>query len=269
MRPFRLAALLVLAAVCAPAPARAEAPFYRVFRGFKLPGIPAEAFPSELATKFIPQTPAAMVPHSLVGYVPALPPLEKPAFVPDEVAIVVYGSGAAYDAGRDDPVRKAYGALHWDYFEDPSKGGRTQSQTARPLARVLEPEVPVDVLGTWPDWQTGYTQVFVGLRHPDVPKEEFLGLLTDHVVEVREAFGPRGLDGYIAVGNHETEIAWLHWTSRSKASEAFKSEVGYKVAEGAERILVPLMFADGEPFSGSIDYGKAVSLRFKPTFVRP
>lgn len=265
LRP--LLALFALALV-APAASSQEVPFYRVFRGFRLPSIPPETFPADLATRFLPETPRAMVPHSLVGYVPAVKPADAPASLPDEVAIVVYGSGEAYEAGRQDPIRQAYGALHWEVFEHP-KLGRTKSHTARPLGRGLEAEAPVDVMQAWPDWQAGQTFVFMGRRQPDVPADQFLARLTEHVVHVREAFGARGLDGYIVVANADSEIAWMHWESPEAAEAAFHTPAGKAVVVEAAAILETVMWSPATVFEGTLDHGQAVTLRFAPQFVRP
>lgn len=266
MKLRSLAALLPALLVTA-APALAEAPFYRVFRGFKLASIPADGFPADFSEKFVPETARVMAKHSLISYVPALAPRDKPDILPDEVAIVVYGSGEAYAAGRADPERKAYGALHWDYFETPWEG-RTKSHTAVPLARALESEVPVDVLGTWPDWQTGTTFVFMGTRTPEMPRERFLAELTEHVVEARETLVPLGLDGYVLVANEESEIAWMHWPDSETAAAAFATPAATRLVKKAADLLDTVMWSEARVFEGSLDYGEAVTARFRPSFRR-
>lgn len=246
-----------------PAWLQADGLHYRVFRGFKQPGVNADTLPAELAVKFLPEAPRVMVKHSLVSYVPALPPREKPAHVPDEIAIVVYGSGAAYEAGAADPERKAYGDLHWVYFENP-RTGRTRSETAKPFARLLETEVPVDVLGGRPDWQSGQTFVFVGTRRKDVPADQFLERLSAHVAEARDAFSGAGLDGHVVVANPEGEIAWMHWKSAEAARAAFASPAGQKAAAGASQLMDVLMWSETKAFDGGFDYGQSVTVRFEP-----
>ncbi len=246
----------------------AEAPSYRVFRGFKLGKIPADTFPADFSRRFVPETPRVMAKHSLVSYVPALLPRERPAGLPDEIAIVVYGSAEAYARGRNDPERIAYGALHWEYFEDPSKGGRSKSDTARPFARTLEAEVPVDVTGGWVDWQRGASYVFVGARKAGSPAPEFLDKLSAHVAATREAFAPHGLDGYVVVANADSEIAWLHWPSREAAERAFASPAGKRAAIEAGDLMETVMWAPAEVFAGSLDYGSAVTVRFRPSWTR-
>lgn len=252
-----------IALLVAPACVRADDLYYRVFRGFKQPTVDALTLPSELASKFLPEAPRVMVKHSLVSYVPALPPRDKPAGIPDEIAIVVYGSGAAYEAGVADPARKAYGDLHWVYFENP-KTGRTRSDTAKPYARALASESPVDVLGGRPDWQAGYTTVFVGTRREDVPAGEFLERLSEHVARARDHFPAMGLDGYIVVANPDSEIAWMHWSSGDAARAALASPAGTEIRESGAKLMTRVMWSAASEFRDRFDYNSAVTVPFEP-----
>lgn len=238
---------------------QAEAPLIRVYRGFRRAEVSSRQFLEVLSSRFIPAAPEIMAPHGLVGYVPAVPPEDKPAFVPDEIAIVVYGSAEGYSSSWDDPKVQEYGRMHGELFEN-SRTGRTRTGTAVPFARALEADTPVDVFGTPVDWQRGFTGVFVGLRRPEVPREEFLARLTAHLVHVREQLEPLGLDGYVVSATEEYELAWMHWPSRELADEAYQTPAGIEAAADAGRILTPLMWAPAEVFAGAVDFGEATTV---------
>ena len=277
MKSVRALSTLALALYLVVAIADAQpAPYYRVFRGYRRADVPADRFPNILADRFIPAAPATHQRNGLIAYVPALPQAGLPAGTPDEIAIVVYESEEAYRAARQTPEGQAYAALHWEFFEEPAPqtgavpGKRTRSDTARPFARELEADQPVDVYNRFVDWQAGYTAVFVGARRPEVAPESFASEVGRHVAMVRDAFGPRGMDGYIVVVHTDPvnrtmhEIAFIHWPSREAAEAALATPEGESVRADAARLMDIQMWQEAPTFAGAIAYGQAVNVKFTP-----
>jgi L-rhamnose mutarotase len=66
--------------------------------------------------------------------------------------------------------------------------------------------------------------MYIGRRNPNIPKENFLGELTDHIKEVRKVFGNHGLKGYVVYVTEEMEIAYQSW-------EYFPSEISNDMQE--------------------------------------
>ncbi|MBI3891189.1 MAG: hypothetical protein HY303_06625 [Candidatus Wallbacteria bacterium] len=262
LRPWAAWPLVLLAASLLAAPLEAGgAPpwFYRVFRGVRLPNVSTEDFPKILSEKFIPAAPETHAKNGLVAYVPALPPRPAPAGTPDEIAIVCYESEAVYNVARNTPEGKAYGDLHWQFFDK----DKTKSQAAKPFGRSLLEDAPVDVIGCGIDWQAGHTAVFIGQRQAAIPADQFLTELTAHVVKARDAFHPQGLDGYIVVATPDREIAFMHWRAREDLDKALAGPEGKAIAADAARLMSTVMWTDAPAFAGKIAYGQAVNVHFQ------
>jgi quinol monooxygenase YgiN len=253
-----------------------DAPYYRVFRGYRKGSVAVSEFQEAMAKTFIPAAPATHQKNGLIAYLPSLSP-QGLAGVPDEFAIVVYESKDAYEKARQTPEGQSYGALHWKYFEEPANAQtgpapdrRTRSDTAVPFARELAMGRPVDVLNHYVDWQAGYANTFIGMRKAGVSDPDFLKAMTEHVTAVREAFTPMGLDGYIAVVHEEPfskslmEIAYLHWKSEQAANAAFSSPIGQQLNQEGQKVMQAVMFSPAASFAGTIAPGQSVNVHFTP-----
>lgn len=253
-----------------------DAPNYRVFRGYRRADVPVGEFLGRLGTKFIPAAPETHQKNGLIAYIPAVLPATASPGSPDEIAIVIYESAAVYDAARNSPEGKKYSELHWTLFESPSPAGeslddrRTKSHSAVPFARDLKIDEPVDVFNTFVDWQGGHTAVFVGSRAEGITADRFAAEVSLHVAMARDAFAPKGLDGYIAVIHSEKphgllqEIAWMHWKSKQDMEAALATPAGQKVARDAARLFKNEMWTEAPPFAGTIAPGQAVNVKFTP-----
>lgn len=247
---------LLAVALMAPACA-ARADYVRLFRGVKRAELGQGEFLERLAA-FIPKLPRTHARNGLKAYLPAVPPDGKPGVIPDEVALVAYESEAAYRAAQATPEGAAYADAHWVLF-DKERSGRG---AVSPLGDEIVAGVPYDVLGKTVDWRFGYSTFFIGLRQDGVPAESFLKKLHEHVLEARDAFGSRGLDGYVVVATRDYEIAYLHWPSKAAAEAAWRTEKGQAAVAGARALLKPLQFSDTEPYDGAPRPGRAFNVWF-------
>lgn len=203
-----LPALALLALLASSATA---APFYRVFRGYKRASFPQARLPAALSVGFVPRGQRVLPPDGLVAYHVALLPKDHPAGLPDELSFLVFRDEAGYQAGKVRPERQAFGRLHWKYFETYTHG-RSRSGGAGRLGNVLQPGVPVDLLGTNPDWAGGETRVLVAARPPHLSGEMFRHKATGWLREVQSELELSGVDGLIAVVEPGGLILWQHWT---------------------------------------------------------
>jgi quinol monooxygenase YgiN len=260
---------ILLALALAQAAHAWEAPNYRVFRGYRRADVSQETFMAKLAADFIPAAPATHQKNGLIAYVPAVLPSTATPGSPDEIAIVIYESEAVYNAARNSPEGKAYSDLHWTLFEEPASG-RTRSGSAKPFARDLVLDQPVDVFHKYVDWQQGHTAVFAGSRRPTHTPAQFAKEVSEHVAKVRDTFGPMGLDGYIVVLHAEAphdltqEIAWMHWTSANAMKKAFETPAGQAIRAESEKLFQRDMWAEAPAFEGTIEAGQAVNVKFAP-----
>src|ERR1700747_2950562 len=91
-------------------------PYHRFWRGTKLGEMSSENFQKGLNEVFIGKTIQAGAGKGLMAYEPALTQGAAPGF-PDEIALVTYQDESSYNAIRSTPEGKAYGELHWKYFD--------------------------------------------------------------------------------------------------------------------------------------------------------
>jgi len=147
--------------------------YYRFWQGYKGDSLTYNQFLTGLAQEFMPRTVQAAEDKGLEAYLPALPDshtcLDNGTCLPDEVALVVYQSEAAYKKLQNDPAWKKYAHLHWKYFD--SK--KSHSLVPKPYKGKLENNHAYDVVPSAydhnPDWQSGYAvyQISKKLKQPD------------------------------------------------------------------------------------------------------
>lgn len=234
-------------------------PYYRVFRGVIRADVSQSNFMQQLNTVFIPALPLTHAKNGAVAYLPAVPPLNKPASIIDEYALVGYESRAVYEAARQTPEGRQYGDLHWTIFDrEKSKSGG-----AVILGDQIIAETPYDVIEKPVDWQSGYSTFFIGTRHPQLNPETFIQRLYKHVVDVRRAFSTYGLDGYVIVANGDYEAAFQHWPNKDAAAAAFGSDAGKAIIAEASGILTLLQFSEAAAFNGQLQPGEVTNVRFQ------
>lgn len=256
---FLSASLLASAARPVAAEPASSAPYYRVFRGAKRADLSQADYELRLSSSFIPALPATYADKGVLAYLPALPPADKPAAVPDEFALVAWESEKAYQTATRTPEGRRHGDLHWTVFERKASRGTS----AVPFRDALAADTAYDVFGKPVDWQTGYSTFYVGLRDPKLSPAQFLEALRKHVIAMRAVLAPRGADGYVFLGTGDYETAYLHWPSRAAADAAFAApEVQAAVATG-RGVLVDLRYVPTEPFAGQAKAGQALNVRFE------
>ena len=129
----------------------------RVWRGFRHKTFIDDkaAFLAKLGSVFVPLTCQAMIPVGLKYYLPAV--LDGTDFsLPDEVALVGYGSPENYyAASRDTVIGRAYGELHSLVFNFDSDGPVPDSKSAFPqpyAGTQLETSQPYYFSGGMVNW---------------------------------------------------------------------------------------------------------------------
>jgi hypothetical protein len=167
------------------------------------------AFLTALGSIFMPVTVQLQRLYGLTAYLPAVPPTEKPASVPDEIALVFYETQQAYtDQAQLICAGRAYSRLHQTVFAFPA----SQSGFPVPLPNQLAFDTPYYLFTDAVAWQAGFSQVFVGTRKASTSTAQFATTLLDFLNHVRD-HRPKGLDGAICCVNANWVIYWEHWTS--------------------------------------------------------
>lgn len=253
--------LLLLGFISQMTWAQGAARYYRVWQGFQRPDISGTQFLDELSV-FMKDTAQIYEGRALNNYIVVIPPKDSPAFLPHEFALVALTSEAAYRQIRGTPEGKRYSNRHWDIFD------KAQSKSApfvvydESRVKKLEHNVSYDMFGGPLNWSQGHNVVFVGIRKPEVSKQDFLARLQNHIELARDVMAPRGLRGYIIIANENYEVAYLNWNSKRNHDQAVESEAGKLVFGDAERFMNPLMYQEPLIYQGgSVDLNKIYQVK--------
>lgn len=229
-------------------------PYYRFWQGYKLDSLSYDQFRQGLAQEFMPQTVKAGEGKGLVAYLPALPwqhtCLANSICLPDEIALVVYQSEAAYKKLLNDPNWKQYAQLHWHYFS--SKG--SHSLVPQPLGNKLEINHAYDVLQKNYNWQTGYAVYQVSqITAPPIAYIEFMAAQAT----------AKGLLSYVILVEKSYLIEYQLWQDRNSYQYMAPA-----IANVRQPYLIPIAGAGGELIKTHINgpviinYGEGLNFLF-------
>lgn len=222
--------------------------YFRVWQGFQRAALTRPQF-FESVAEFMKLTVDLYKGRALNNYIVIIPPLTKPSYVPDELALVALSSKDSYDQIRATPEGQAYSAKHWDVFDrNTSKSAPLVDFTAVNPAR-LQNQTAYDMIGRPNNWAEGYTTAFIGTVKHGISGESFLARLHRHVKLAKNTMVQKGLKGYIFIANENYEIAYLNWESKDSHDAAGASEGGKQVFDDAKEFMDVLMYQEAKSFT--------------------
>ena len=238
--------LLLLLTLPSLGRAAETAGYYRVWQGFKKSEFSSPVFQERLPA-FMNAT-VAVYGSLLNNYLVVVPPSEKPAFIPDEFALVALRSEADYQRVRATPEGKAYGESHWELFarENSKSAPYVNYFPAEPNS--LESNKAYDLVGAPVDWQAGHTTFFLGLRKGFLSRTAFLARLSQHVKLAANSFRSMGLKGFVLIAHEDYEAAYMNWESKEAMLAAFGTAAGANVQKDAAEIMDTLQWSEAEAF---------------------
>lgn len=239
MKKFMITTILFAAATSC---ASSSAGYYRVWQGFKRTDMDVATFNQKLPA-FMTAT-RDIYKGVLNNYLVALPPEQKPSFVPDEFALVAIRSEQDYKEIRATSAGQAYSEAHWTVFNKENSKSAPYSSV---IPKVLEHNQAYDLIGQAIDWREGHTTFFIGLKKEAYSSEQFLTWLASHTQEVA-SLKSQGLNGYIVIANDKYEVAFMNWSSKAARDLAFSTDVGQKVRAESAQYMDRLMFKEATPF---------------------
>jgi hypothetical protein len=201
----------------------------RVWRGYRPGSSTGPAFLTALGSIFIPVTVILQRLYGLTAYLPTVLPLNKPDGVPDEIALVFYETQQAYNDTKQIVAGRAYSSLHSTVFAFPA------SQSGFPvlLGAKLEFDTPYHLFTDKADWQSGFSQVFVGTRKAADSPAKFASALYAFLRKT-SAHRPDGLDGVVVCASANWVLYWEHWKSEGDSLKGRISDL----PKLADRILL-------------------------------
>jgi hypothetical protein len=225
-----------------------EATYFRAWQGFKNPKLTHGAFLQELP-KFMKETVDLYRDRALVNYLVIIPPKNKPAFIPDEFALVALTSKDDYQSIRQTTEGQRYSERHWDLFnKENSKSADPMIDFTAELPSTLVHNNSYDMIGTPIDWSRGYNRVYIGVRKSSVSNIEFLRKLSTHASMFKRTMIPKGVRGYILIANNDYEVAYVNWESEKSHDNAYKTAGGIAVAKDGSEILDNLLYQEAKPY---------------------
>lgn len=231
----------------------------RVFRGRKQAAISPEVFADTLGRLFMPLTVQMQRLYGLTAYLPAVLPPQKPAGLPDEVALVFYRTQASYVDAKQCVGGRAYGAMHDLVFDMP----KSPSDFPHLFAGEVKEDQPYYLFERAVDWQGGYTCLFVGTRRASVNVNAFTTAIAAFAKERQNS--PGGLDAAIFCATKEWVVWWSHSPQPATADFPFGEWADRVFASCARRLRVPPDLT--EPYAGIAleNAGDFVNLQFQRT----
>lgn len=173
----------------------------RFWRGFKQDPAPQAEFERQVNARLIPETIEVGGGRGLNAYLPSFYPAGKPAFLPDEVAVIDYANEEQYNALRTTERGRKYGPLHFekDLFARANAAGfKSGSLLGQPYSGQVELSADgrayligeADV-----NWQDGVT-----VRRTLLPATELTAAgVKDYLNAIRDRLAQIGIRGMVAV----------------------------------------------------------------------
>lgn len=206
----------------------------RVWRGWRNPKLENETFFEKLGSIFIPGTVQIQAPVGLTAYLPSVLPKDKPASVPDEIAVVFYAYQDAYDEAKETVGGRAYSDLHALVFDLE----RSTSGFPVKFTGTLEPDMRYHLFDQHVDWQHGAASTFVGVRGAR-SEAAFLESIRSWLLSVQEeGDGGSGPDGAIVVAAADTVVYWEVWPAGGDGGTSRIGELS-KIADEIYRQPIP------------------------------
>lgn len=226
-----------------------QAGYYRVWQGFKKQNLNENDFQQKIPA-FMNAT-IQVYTGVLNNYLVALPPKNKPSFVPDEFALVALRSEQDYRQIRSTPSGQIYSDQHWDVFNKENSRSAPYEFFGLNSPAVLEHNRAYDMIGEAIDWKQGHSTFFIGLRKNNLTSAEYLRWLSQHVSEVARVLRPYGLRGYIVIANENYEVAFMNWSSAEARTAAFTTAEGQKIRADISIYMDRLQSSQMQKFDGS------------------
>lgn len=239
-------------------------PYYRIWRGWKKRGV--EDFHKILAEQFIPAIPAAFAYKGLRSYLVAIPKEGSPSWLPDEIALISFESATAYKQTQIAEEEKENSSAYWNLFDEETSNSLVPHNFKQLGSKALvEFDQAYDVMSGPVDWQRGFSTFYIGVRKTRVSHQQFLKKNKYFMEQTREAFGTKGLVGYLVVISDKYKIAIQNWQSQAAYREAISSERGLQISANAASIMTTSMFTvvGATDFDSTLYYSDFVNVKFE------
>jgi len=235
-----------------PVPANAV----RVFRGRKRLALNRQNFLNKLATVFMPMTIQMQRLYGLTAYLPAVPPKNENAVLPDEVALVFYRTQGAYQESKRCVGGRAYSDLHELVFEMAASA----SDFPELFAGNVIFDQPYHLFNRSVDWQSGSTRLYLGTRLAEVKPDAFAAGIGKIATSLQQSRDDQ--DAVIFCASQDWLVWWEHSPKPVERSFRFDRLSKEAFTKTARLLCVPQSLT--RPYNGLTvnDSGDFVNFQF-------
>jgi len=160
----------------------------RVWRGFRLQSLELATFYSKLGTVFIPATVKFQIDAGLLSYTPTVPAglLNKPDYVPDETAILFWGSQETYFNGFTRLAVRTYTLTHNGvYITNQQPMSRADFPKKFTANSLITDDQPVFLFDAKVDWMKGAIRHLIAERPRSVTPEHFKNQISESLNQIQ------------------------------------------------------------------------------------
>jgi hypothetical protein len=178
------------------------------------------------------------------------------------LALLVSALPGDLPAASGDPDRSAMKSDAIEtlqYLIDRSKYRRVR------VLRAVQPGSPIregivyDAIGREVDWDKGYSTLSIATRKAGVEASDFPAKLAKHVRLVADAFGGKGLQGYLVIASPRFGIAIQNWQSKQAMEKLLASPEGAKVQDAGAQFMTSEHFGPHESHPGTLALAKSTA----------
>jgi hypothetical protein len=215
----------------------------RVWCGRRNNGLQQDQFLKRFGDMLMPLTVEMQHSDGAHAHLRAVLPADRPATVPDEIALVFYKSQEAYEnAMRALPGGRWYRDFHAQVFNlDTSDSGFPNL-----LQGVFELNKPWHLFTNRVDWKTGVVQIYVGVRKDSISVEIYRAAIEVAARSRQEVY--ESVDGAVLFAAEDYLIYWQHSPLGVAGSLSLEAVADSVFKESARQVVVPVRFS--EVFAG-------------------
>lgn len=145
--------------------------------------------------------------------------------------------------GRNPQSAKAFTKLLIEALTA-QKVKKKRVQSWNPATDPLRTGALLNVMDKNPDWNAGYSTLYIGKRKAGLDDAAFISGMETHIRKAKAAFEPLGLKGYIVYIENDHEIAYQNWvsddpnkTGQQAANAAFATPEAQEVFQNGAAVL--------------------------------
>ena len=160
----------------------------RVWRGFRLPTLDLASFYGKLGSVFIPATVKLQIEAGLLSYTPTVPAglPNKPDYVPDETAILFWGTQETYWNGFTRLAVRTYTLTHNGvYITTEQPMSRADFPLKYDEETALTYDQPVFLFNNIADWMKGAIRHIVAERPRNISTSDFNAKISDALTQIQ------------------------------------------------------------------------------------